>query len=904
MQKLLSSFYRFAWLGDALEHNSQLASVMNRDGYLAHPATGVTSAMNEYFLIQKNSPPGTKVQPHNMHGRYSWPLISFLWIVLPPKFVDCEKLVVLQSFISLVLFQTSNMDLLIEALGWEPAKSLTSYGSTLGKVVATQDGRDLLFSLKCGSNETSDFYSVGTSSQLATFLLKVLAPYSGEINSDIRLLATDSGIETYLDGMMDKSTDIDMSFTWQPILESYPQLLLVPVFMGSVVPVINLPGLSITLGWSALIAIFSGVITSWDDEAIKVLNPGTELPNQNISVYAAAVSGVSDGPTAAFDRWLSARDTTFTWSQVKATFVMEDEVHLYVNYVPYSIGYGFGHHVVNATRNVPRLIGPAGQSVGFSSEALSACWLGFDYPKCWPMAIPLVMVLQQPVDCARQKNNVDFVFWMSQRAGGLDQFIVPNLNPDKAIGEAEYCKGRSLLRTYPEPQALTSSVEVLRALAGIGMVVAIMQAISLAVARERSELKSASVVFSLLAVVGAFVILIVPFLILQDELNAAACGSSVWLLCLGYSLCFGAIFAKLFRLYTIFTSHKLVVPRLSNKKLLLIVFVFLVIDVILLLIYSILNSPEPYAFSALVPSKEDLVTGNKLLTLEMCSFHVDSPVLYIIFIYKLLVALGGAVMAFFIRQVDRRFSSTSALGWAYWNMLVTTAIAIIVTVQFNKNEQLERRMSIPLYAGVWIMYVTLCALTLDSNVLLACKDFSQPLRKFLSGSGRISKDSKDKSSPTTPNADENEIDPDSSTNKQSRSSMVFVVNREMFPSKYDDFDSDLLGKILQELNFQRTAVRRALGNGSIGTQTTAIELSDVGDRKRGSTRVDSPGTRFASKSRAGPMPPSQETSGTSSFTESPKMASGRLKDVLTESLGVGCSIGMSETTKSDSQIAD
>jgi len=359
---------------------------------------------------------------------------------------------------------------------------------------------------------------------------------------------------------------------------------------------------------------------------------------------------------------------------------------------------------------------------------------------------------------------------------------------------------------------------------------------ALAVSRKQSELKSASVFFSLLAVIGVFFILLAPLLIVQDHPSTAACGSSVWLVVLGFSLCYGSLFAKLFRLYTIFTSRKLVVPRLSNRKLLIIVSAFLVVDFVLLLSYNVQTPPEPSLFVAFVPSSDDLVTGYRELTLEMCSFHGDSPVLYIILIMKLLVAILGAGMAFVIRQVDRRFSATSALGWAFYNMFLTVMIAALVLGVFLSGNDLEFSIFVPVFCGLWIMFVTLVALTLDSNVLLACKDFSKPLRRLLNTSNN-SKDSKERE------ASKSSIEgAPTSEPKTSHSSTTFVVNREMFPSKYEEFNNALLEQIRDELKFQLLAVRRALANTSVPSTNSSSSRADIdqAERHRGSTNVVGP----------------------------------------------------------------
>jgi len=341
--------------------------------------------------------------------------------------------------------------------------------------------------------------------------------------------------------------------------------------------------------------------------------------------------------------------------------------------------------------------------------------------------------------------------------------------------------------------------------------------------------------FSLLAVIGVFCMLIAPLLIVQDEPTVGGCAASVWFVTLGFSLCYGSLFAKLYRLYAIFTSRKLVVPRLSNRKLFYFVCGFLALDVIFLIPYNILTPPYPLVYSAFLPNAQDLVTGTSEITLVMCSIHSPASTLDVILFLKGVTLVAGAGTAFLIRQVDRRFTSTSALGGAFYNCFLTIAIVVVILVEFKPEGNLESNMFIPVFAALWIIFVTLIALTLDSNVLLACQDFSQPLRRLLNGS----KESKTKDRSTSVVKDGEKVEQD----KRSTSSTIFVVNREMFPSQYDSFGNELLEKILEELNHQRTAVRRALASNTPGTAATTT--TEVGaDRRQSST------PRMPSKSKS------------------------------------------------------
>ena len=64
------------------------------------------------------------------------------------------------------------------------------------------------------------------------------------------------------------------------------KILHLPTVLGAVVPIYNIPGVSQELKFSGpvLADIFLGKITKWNDEAIKKLNPGVNLPDTEIVV--------------------------------------------------------------------------------------------------------------------------------------------------------------------------------------------------------------------------------------------------------------------------------------------------------------------------------------------------------------------------------------------------------------------------------------------------------------------------------------------------------------------------------------------------------------------------------------------------------------------------------------------
>jgi phosphate transport system substrate-binding protein len=81
----------------------------------------------------------------------------------------------------------------------------------------------------------------------------------------------------------------------------------VPMFLGAITISYNLPGAKSGLKLDAKTAgnIFLGKIKTWNDAAIKTLNPGVSLPSTAITVIHRSDSS---GTTAGFTGWLAAAD--------------------------------------------------------------------------------------------------------------------------------------------------------------------------------------------------------------------------------------------------------------------------------------------------------------------------------------------------------------------------------------------------------------------------------------------------------------------------------------------------------------------------------------------------------------------------------------------------------------------
>lgn len=122
-------------------------------------------------------------------------------------------------------------------------------------------------------------------------------------------------------------------------------LIQVPTVMGSVVVIVNLPGIKngeLKLSGQTLVDIYTGKIKKWDDPKLIAENPNLVLPSMAIApIYRADGSGT----TFVFVSYLHSQDKTFTAPAVSIKWNAgsgargNDGIAATVKRMPGSIGY-------------------------------------------------------------------------------------------------------------------------------------------------------------------------------------------------------------------------------------------------------------------------------------------------------------------------------------------------------------------------------------------------------------------------------------------------------------------------------------------------------------------------------------------------------------------------------------
>ena len=156
-------------------------------------------------------------------------------------------------------------------------------------------------------------------------------------------------------------------------------ILYFPVQIGPIAMAYNLSGVTgLKLDATVIAGIFQGTIKTWDDPAIKALNPGANLPSSTITL---AVRSDSSGTTANFSQylvdaagsaWKLGTASTITWPSTARAGDGGSAVAQIVKTTPGAIGYVDFSTATAAGLTAASIKNSAGDYVAPSSASATA----------------------------------------------------------------------------------------------------------------------------------------------------------------------------------------------------------------------------------------------------------------------------------------------------------------------------------------------------------------------------------------------------------------------------------------------------------------------------------------------------------------------------------------------------
>jgi phosphate transport system substrate-binding protein len=227
-----------------------------------------------------------------------------------------------------------------------------------------------------------------------------------------------------------------------------------PMVMGGIVPVVNLDGVNpgdLVIDGPTLAKIYLGEIKTWDDPAIKKLNPSAKLPSQAIVVVHR-----SDGSGTTFNFATYLSEVSPDWkSKVGANTSVEwpvgigakgnEGVSNNVGQAKGSVGYVEYAYAKQNKLTFTKMINKEGKTVSptsaaFAAAAANAKWdsqpgygvILANQPgaESWPMtAATWILIHKQPQDPAAAADALKFFGWAydkgAKMADELDYIAMP-----------------------------------------------------------------------------------------------------------------------------------------------------------------------------------------------------------------------------------------------------------------------------------------------------------------------------------------------------------------------------------------------------------------------------------------------------------------------------------------------
>lgn len=235
-----------------------------------------------------------------------------------------------------------------------------------------------------------------------------------------------------------------------------------PTVIGGDVPVVNLEGFKpgeLQLDGPTLAAIFLGKIKTWDDPAVKKLNPNAKLPSQAIAVvHRSDGSGTTfiwtDYLSKVSPEWETSvgANTSVEWPVgigAKGNEGVSNNVSQTkgsIGYVEYAYAKQNGLTTVNMVNKDGKAVAP--NATSFQAAAANADWLKADEfyliltdqagAETWPIAgATFILIYKQPQEPAAAAEALKFFAWAYAKGDKMAEELDYVPMPKKVVSEIE-----------------------------------------------------------------------------------------------------------------------------------------------------------------------------------------------------------------------------------------------------------------------------------------------------------------------------------------------------------------------------------------------------------------------------------------------------------------------------------
>uniref|UniRef100_A0AC35TLT2 G_PROTEIN_RECEP_F3_4 domain-containing protein n=1 Tax=Rhabditophanes sp. KR3021 TaxID=114890 RepID=A0AC35TLT2_9BILA len=193
------------------------------------------------------------------------------------------------------------------------------------------------------------------------------------------------------------------------------------------------------------------------------------------------------------------------------------------------------------------------------------------------------------------------------------------------------------------------------------------------------------------------------------------CHAKTWVLCIGFTLSFGSMFSKTWRVHSIFTNIQWNKKAIKDYKLLMLVALILAADIIILVTWAILS---PFSFQVIDQPKIHANNKDIIPELEVCQSHNSLVFQLLLYGIKSLLMILGCFLAWETRHVNvPALNDSKYIGISVYNIVVMSVLGVSLAVLLK--EEVDRAYGFSSFFIIFCTTVTLFLVFVPKAVELA-----------------------------------------------------------------------------------------------------------------------------------------------------------------------------------------
>uniref|UniRef100_A0A1I7WEX2 G_PROTEIN_RECEP_F3_4 domain-containing protein n=1 Tax=Heterorhabditis bacteriophora TaxID=37862 RepID=A0A1I7WEX2_HETBA len=204
--------------------------------------------------------------------------------------------------------------------------------------------------------------------------------------------------------------------------------------------------------------------------------------------------------------------------------------------------------------------------------------------------------------------------------------------------------------------------------------------------------------------------------ILSNQSFIKLCYVKTWTLCLGFTLAFGSMFSKTWRVHSIFTNIRMDRKAIKvDSKLLLILAGLLLVDVVVLSLWAVIS---PFTLS--ITQLPQIHFDNKVIIPEVEKCQSSHSVVFqaILYAIKGILMILGCFLAWETRHVNvPALNDSKYIGMSVYNVVVMSILGLSISVILQ--ERVNEAFALACFFIIFSTTLTLCLVFVPKAVELS-----------------------------------------------------------------------------------------------------------------------------------------------------------------------------------------